>query len=89
MAASMASAQDQTNANVSLDLQEKPVVKVCAHGDITPERRLFDILSAYLVLWIVSSSKIVQQDVFLLTKKNLEFKVLISPGLSLLQHTKV
>lgn len=89
MAASMASAQDQTNANVSLDLQEKPVVKVCARGDITPESRLFDILSPYLVLWIVSSSKIVQQDVFLFTKKNLEFKVLISPGLSLLQHTKV
>lgn len=37
MAASMANAWDQTNANVSLDLQEKPVIKVCAHADIIPE----------------------------------------------------
>jgi len=40
MAASMENAWDQTNANVTLDLQEKPVIKVCARGDITPESRL-------------------------------------------------
>lgn len=61
MVASMASAWDQTNANVSLDLQGKPVIKVCADA---PERRL-GFLFPSLVLWFLSSSKAVNPDVFL------------------------